>query len=257
MGMKVCANCGGSFDNKEPKCPYCGMINEEGAELEYNNKLEKIRKKLDIVDNIAEDDYRKSLRLFLKTFLITALISFGIFAIIWLSTNEESNARLMLSRKEMDEKIEQALWLHEATKPWNALYEEGRYEEMVVAVTSSPAGPGLLYNWEHYDLYLKYNRLLSVEKYLAEGLEKMSSYTYHHILQDSMEIRYALENRDQRYISRDYEILEDKFAEVKQEILEVLGLEEAEYDRVFEGATKLGFPDYDYLSNYAKERMGE
>ena len=48
--MKICSNCGGSYDEKEPKCPYCGMINEVGAEKEYNDKLNKIRKDLDNVD---------------------------------------------------------------------------------------------------------------------------------------------------------------------------------------------------------------
>ena len=50
----VCTSCGASFDKDEPKCPYCGTLNPYGAEKEYKEKLEDIREKLDVVDDIAK-----------------------------------------------------------------------------------------------------------------------------------------------------------------------------------------------------------
>ena len=40
--MFKCSNCGAEYDKKEPECPFCGYINEEGAEKEYMGRKMRV-----------------------------------------------------------------------------------------------------------------------------------------------------------------------------------------------------------------------
>ena len=53
MGKTICCgNCGGSYDDELPKCPYCGSIHISGAEKEYMEKLEDVREELEELDEV-------------------------------------------------------------------------------------------------------------------------------------------------------------------------------------------------------------
>lgn len=43
----ICNSCRAQFDNDEPKCPYYGTMNYDGAEKEYLEKLEDVREDME------------------------------------------------------------------------------------------------------------------------------------------------------------------------------------------------------------------
>ena len=41
--MTVCVNCGASFEETMPECPYCGHMYEAGAQREYMDQLQELK----------------------------------------------------------------------------------------------------------------------------------------------------------------------------------------------------------------------
>lgn len=72
--IQVCINCGAEINASDTKCPYCGYINEEGAEKAYMDRLNDIRNDLDSVDEEAAAEYGKDYGRVLKLILITLAV---------------------------------------------------------------------------------------------------------------------------------------------------------------------------------------
>ena len=53
----MCPNCGASFSEDEPRCPYCGTLNPGGAEIEYLPRARSVIRdaKLDAVPEVCDD----------------------------------------------------------------------------------------------------------------------------------------------------------------------------------------------------------
>ena len=66
----ICPNCGGEFADWALKCPYCGGVNDKGAEAEYMKHMEELRKRLDNLDEESEASYSKSMSRTVKRLLI-------------------------------------------------------------------------------------------------------------------------------------------------------------------------------------------
>ena len=62
MSQIKCPNCGAVFEVREDKCPYCGYINLGGAEAKFLRDLEETRKKLDVVDDEARQEYKDEMK---------------------------------------------------------------------------------------------------------------------------------------------------------------------------------------------------
>ncbi|MBR5361192.1 MAG: zinc-ribbon domain-containing protein, partial [Lachnospiraceae bacterium] len=76
MDSKIikCSNCGAEIKESDTKCPYCGYINEEGAEKEYMEKLYDIRSSLDEVDKEAASGYGRDYGRIFKLIAITVSV---------------------------------------------------------------------------------------------------------------------------------------------------------------------------------------
>ena len=124
----VCGSCGASFDKDEPKCPYCGTLNPYGAEKEYKEKLEDIREKLDVVDDIAKASYIGPLKKGVQAFLIVFAISMAIFAFGVSKQISLGKGNQKKRRDDVDKKIDRIIAFKGNEDELNTLFEEKKYD---------------------------------------------------------------------------------------------------------------------------------
>lgn len=259
----VCNNCGGIFEHTEPKCPYCGMIFEPGAEMEYSSKMEGIRKNLDDVDDLVVSNFKSELKRFLVTFLVSMSVIMLLVGIVVIGRIQSRKREREAMVQEMSDRLDRISMFSQTTDAWNKLYEEGRYKEMYEKVSAEKT----LFtketcNWVHYYFYATYvdyllvgNRLQSLE---STGI--LSEYDYSQLLNSLFNIYADLYNNEYYAISEEErEILTGFYEEVKQEYMEKCNVSPEEYEAIRErvagdGVTYVSILDCEQV---AKERVGE
>lgn len=263
MRKVICANCGGEFDDTEAKCPFCGMIYEPGAEKEYKEKLEDLRSDLDIVDNIAEDSYKADLKLFFKTLLPTLLVATIIGFVGIMIFHVSTTGKISAKRLETEKVIDEVVLAHEYIAQWNALYEEGKYDELLEKVTAEKGKISSSYNMWRYSKFVDtYNYGYDAKRRLEEAVkdekDSISSYTKISIILDSCEFDYYIERMEQRNkYDGDMEFLYNKSEEIRQNIIEKLDINEADYNEIVSKTTKDGYPSYSDCRDAYEEIYGE
>ncbi len=255
--MKTCASCGGSFDESLPKCPYCGTLNEEGAEQDYKKKLYKIRKELDQVDELAVDNYKNEVRLFFKVFLITAAIIGFLALIIWQASDNSLPVAYSSRRSDMDKAISTAEKAHEDMKKLRELYDDGEFDELCEAFSQSPYRSSF-YDWDHYIFINCYSRVTDC----IEDLEKLENYSfpsrYAGILYDYGYISNEIERSlNPSLTASDIEILRSLTEKVKEGIILKMGMSEEELSALVNKATRDGYVSSTPFTDYANERWGK
>lgn len=259
--MKICPNCGGSYKESEPKCPYCGMINETGAEQEYSDKLNKIRNKLDNVDELAVADYKGDLKLFFKIFFITLVIA-GVFTFAAASARYAKRNRLFVDeRANMDRVIAEVKETRSYTDKWDELYDSGDYEAMYESVYSVVGEGFNNYDWQHYKFYTTYAAFRDAENRIEEcGTEEgASKYKKTGALHAVLYVYYsAISSRnDGKFTEEEAELFNTRWEELVKKTCETLHMTEKELDNLRIRANSDSYPSYSEVSDYAKERWGE
>lgn len=160
----ICKFCGAEFDEMLAKCPYCGSTNYKGAEAEYLNKLEDVREDMEELKYVPEEETKKSFkkqgRFLIIVFVVLAVLFllFGAFH-LWMN-------RLY----ERDEKAD-FLWKQENYPVLDALYKEGKYDELINLLFSEEYADAPIWDWEHYEFCDMYH----IANYMAEILEQEAS----------------------------------------------------------------------------------
>ncbi len=154
----ICDNCGASFDQNLPFCPYCGSMSYIGAEQQYLDKLDDVRENLDDVrhqpravvrgEAIRQGGYVK------KIFIGTGILVLIVLVIFWV-TSSISGVGVMESE---DETRAQLLWDRENFPQLDAWYEVGDYDalaqfQMDLIEEESSYN---LFHWDHIDFLFKY-----------------------------------------------------------------------------------------------------
>ncbi|MBR6308348.1 MAG: hypothetical protein IKR39_07025 [Lachnospiraceae bacterium] len=258
--MKICSNCGGSYDEKESKCPYCGMINEVGAEKEYNDKLNKIRKDLDNVDELAVIDYKSELKAFLKVFAATLLIA-GFISIMAVSARISRQEGLGSGeRKAMDLKIEEIRLFRDVTDKWDELYDAGKYDEMCDTIASETRKINA-YDWQHYNFYKGYEAYRDARYKIADVLSKESAPSYYKAdaIHSSLYAYYMTVSSKSGYKFKPQEkaFFDEEWPKLKKEVCEAFDLTETEFDTLRIRAGSDSYPDYTEVSHFVEERWGK
>lgn len=260
--MKICSNCGGSFNEKESKCPYCGALNAEGAEKEYMEKLNKVRKNLDNVDEEAVKAYKGELKTFFTVFLITLLIA-GFIGVIVVNKGKETIERIeSYDKTPVDVTIAKMASFHEATEKWNALYDSEDYEGFVSAVDAEKTNyPDMMFYWKHNRFYMMYKDLLVAEDSYQTFLEKEehSEYEYTTFLNDVLFSYYQLNySPDSQTLSMEEKLLiEEKLNLLVSNVNDTLGMSDADFEALRIRSGGNSFPSYVEVSNFVKERWFE
>lgn len=164
-----CPNCGAEIKKSESKCPYCGFINEEGAEKKYMDRLYDLRDDLDTVDEQAAAGYGKSFGRPLKIIAITITV----LIIITVAAAVISSAFKVKEREtdpgKSNDMLEEMTWKKEAFSEFDSLYEQGEYEKMCEAVFSKDTANHNTHEWKHYWFATIYNDYLLTK----EDLERI------------------------------------------------------------------------------------
>lgn len=258
VGMIVCPNCGGSFDESEPKCPYCGVINEAGAENEYNEKIENIRQRLDYVDDEAKNEYRHQIAIFFKTFGICLIVILGIMALFYAGRMLIFGGSHHAKRAEAVKYMNDLATFNEYEKSWEELYQAGRFEELAKCYDVQIKEVSE-YEYEYFrrDFVRVYGYFLQFDEACEEYLESESEYRYTSVLLDFLGCNYYVKNDKYANLSDD-----DRIALLKlwdgayERTCEVLSIGFDELDAAIDDAGE-NYPTYSKCQDFAKERWGK
>lgn len=263
MEKITCVSCGASFSGSESKCPYCGTLNEVGAEKEYGRKLEHIRKRLDVVDDIAERNFKDELKQFARALGITLIVLFAItiavtvFYLTVVRLGESSANSVKVKNQEAV-----LASFHEKQIELDCLYDEGRYDEMCEMMDGlDKEYRNFAYYWKHYYFYEAYTQKIKCEKDMAGYLESPeSTYRYTSAIHNSFVFYYYAfgGNYADRISEEETVVLEKIWEEFRSNVCSTLEIEEEEFDDLLNQSTQGGsYPNYDYAKDYVNERFGK
>ena len=260
--MKTCSNCGGSFDEKLPKCPYCEMINEAAAENEYNENLDKIRKKLDNVDELAVADYKGDLKTFFRIFLITLIVVGGITFLAAGARYAEKNGFLEDERDKMDETIATIVKQRSYTDRWDVLYDEGKYDELCKEVNEVSGDRYLsFYEWPHNSFVNGYEAFVSANEKIdvVNSKENPSRSDRTSALQAVLYAYYDTVSgrKISNFPENEQAIFTEKWQELVARTCDTFDMTEKDLDTLRIKAGADSYPSYSEVSSYVKERWGE
>ncbi len=161
-----CPNCGAAMEKYSPKCPFCGYINEEGAERQYMEKLDKVRRKLDVVDEEAAGEYKKSYKKLFIIIVATLLVFAALATAYFLFKNFAESIIRSRSNASGEDMLKEMTWQRENFPRYDSLYEAGKYDELLEAVYADYEHD--TYKWEHKDFVYVYGRYHDTVMLLTE-----------------------------------------------------------------------------------------
>lgn len=248
----ICNSCGAQFTNDEPKCPYCGTMNYDGAEKEYFEKLEDIREDVEDLNAVPMQEAKAELKKqgkFIKK-IVTVVVVLGVIFGALIFLQEKSYER--------DEKAD-FLWREENYPKMDAMYEAGEFEELEAFYMQALEDDQQLYDWEHADFVDTY---ISVKEFY-DDLEYMEEYDdisdgmYTAILWNQWSIyKYAVSDS----MSEDEkEYFAEDFVLVEEHLRNDWGYDEATFTELSSRfLEEYGYVSWDECEDYIKEwKKGE
>lgn len=161
-----CPNCGATMDINEPKCPHCGYINETGAEAQYMDKLDDVRKRLDNVDEEAAAGYGKNYLKIVKTIAITMAVLI-VLALGYLALSRYIESKIRDNGNATgDDLLKEMSWQRENFPKYDELYETGDYDALVEAVFNDETTSHDVWQWKHYNFARKYYDYIQIKDML-------------------------------------------------------------------------------------------
>ncbi len=239
-----CPNCGATMEKYSSQCPFCGYINEEGAERQYMENLDKVRKKLDVVDEEAAEEYKKSYKKPFIIIVVTLLVFAALATAYFLLESFAQKTIRSRSNASSEDMLKEMTWQRENFPRYDSLYEAGRYDELLEAVYADYEHD--TYKWEHMDFVYVYGRYLDTLNLLADvdksGWNEYAAYTatyncmffyYGNYAEelDEEEIEILKPCRDEMstVIKERLRFTEDELEELKDEVINQYG--NIEYDK--------------------------
>lgn len=259
----TCNNCGGQFDDAKAKCPYCGMIYEPGAEKEYNERLEDVRKNLDVVDDIVVTNFRADLRKFFIVFGISLSVVLTLTAFVVFSksvTNAQKRSRAV---SQLNYKLSRIALFDQEAEDMNGLFEEGNYDELyVMAEIKKSKFPQEIQNWSHYGFYKAYERYVRCRDFFdtISNNEENGSYELSYVMSETLSMYVDANQNPYSGISfEEREIINGLYEEMREKTVSSFDITDEDYEELMtmliEGKkTQVSRTD---CESAIKERLGE
>ena len=148
--MIICSRCGAEIKESQAYCNYCGSINILGAEVDYFNKLEGVRKNLEELGDDSEEEYKKTFKktgkLIAVSLIVAAVVALIVVGIVFLKKRADQK-RYSYS---YNEKMKVFAYLDE-------LYESEKYDEIVAYYEENAKNNYQIYEWQHDDFRWLYD----------------------------------------------------------------------------------------------------
>lgn len=252
-GFVVCPECQAEFKVKEARCPYCGAINEIGAEQQYMRQLEGVRLDLrelgDVSKKEMKKEFRSHIRFTRRVVLVVAILLALVFGIWW-----AWNSFWESSWEESPEQIKaQLAWEREHFPMLDEWYENGEYEQLRLFEEQlyEDEEEFNLYNWSHsdfLDVYSDYVECLEFAKLVESGAE-IPEYEIAHFLYKGMSFRYEVMIQ---YLDDEEKMTAMSYKNELATFLEdIFGMTEEEIQSLYEKATKKDYFDSGVSAKYA------
>ena len=243
-----CPNCGASFPEDEPSCPYCGQLNPRGAEKQHMNKLHELHRNTaqlaeDTTREVVSGTRRNGRRILILVAVLLVLFVIGlVLRAILGHAYDRHTIRSYQERTAFQEAHYEEL---------DRLFESGddiRLLDEIDALYELP-GSDALYSWDHYS----YVSAVQSYRYMKDSLEWLQTKEDPEDKQFASIVFPALSltrsDRELAYNGRPYSEEESRrlavYREEAEQILqETLQWDSAELDALYERC--LG--SYDVLS---------
>lgn len=188
--MIRCANCGAEIEGTVECCPYCGALNESGAQAKYMDGLEKVRDGLEELEQLPERQYKKTLPVL---FFLAAGITAAILLLAGGSGYLKRTAERAREQEYEKKAYQRAIWMDEYFPVLEEWFREGEYDKLAALYETAgeEEGSEALYNWKRYgflSIYRPYYEGVQGVKELKE--EKAGSWDIAYVLRNFLEFRY-------------------------------------------------------------------
>ena len=261
--MIICSRCGAEIKESQAYCNYCGCVNILGAEIDYFNKLEGVRKDLEELGDDSKEEFKKTIKSSGKLIAIALIIAAAIVALIigiiaWRKNNENKHYSYSYNEK------------MQVFAQLNEYYEAENYDEIVKFYEENTQDNYQIFEWEHndfYGLYTYHSWFVRDLNWFEDDLQKSNKDHINEsrswMLYDAIQLRYYYE-RDTKNESMIYDFTDEeaermlKFVEEDEKaVIEKLHLEKEELDRILKDySNALDAEDYwgiEEFRNYLKE----
>lgn len=230
--MIYCENCHAQIEEDSAKCPYCGALNVSGGEKQYMERLYDIKKDVEGLSAVPEQEYRREIgktgRMIRRTFLITAVFAatVGLFLFLWQKftdygpTAEEARAQMQ--------------WEKEIFPKLDALYEAGDYDGVMECVYENQEESYYsIDNWKHADFINVYTWYQSCTERLAKAASK--GYDGEAAGECILDALFLLQERKyDSYTESEEALIAAYQEEVRKQIAAVLDIRESELTLLYE-----------------------
>lgn len=265
--MKIkCRECGALIDGQVARCPYCGAINEAGAEQKYMEDMDTLRDNLEDLGDIPKEEItqeiRKHLKFTGKTVVITLVVIIVVAAALFLYSKRWDIAMYLYetaSQTTTADAREQLLWEKENYPRLDEWFAEGKFDALLDFYReNSYVESGIQYNfstWEHYYLLTYYDEYRECTDFWErlKGGEIPCFYEYHSPFYEGLDLIYSKDAkyRNDMMSDEDRALVEQWRDEVTDFIREVYGIDDAEIQRQIQSAdTGDGYLKYKGLYDY-------
>ena len=267
--MKIkCRECGALIDEQVERCPYCGAINENGAEEKYMQDMDALRDNLEDLGDIPKEEItqevQKHLKFTGKTVVLT-LVAVAIVAVVLLLYNKRWDIYMRIYEGTQDTRNadarEQLLWENENYPQLDAWYEEGNYDALLDFYReNSYVDSGIQYNlssWSHYSLltyYDEYRECMDFRERLIAG-ELPYFFEYQSPFYEGLDLIYSRNAKYRNDVDEQDEAAIQKWRdEAADFIKEVYGIDDEEIRKLIQEAdTGDGYLKYKGLYDYVDD----
>ena len=263
--MITCRECGAPIEELAERCPYCGAINELGAEHKYMQDMYSLKDDLKDVGNIPSEEIKAEVKSnvhftgkAVAVLLALVLILAAVFLFLRYSGDIIYSVYNKMTDTRMADTREQMQWERENFPKLDAWYEEGDYDSILTFFNEIDAATGgISYsytNWEHWNIipfYDAYQECMELKKYIQQG-EETYLYEYQAALYDALTMNYDKEWFHQ-VDDKDESLVDGWIEETMRFVKDTYQMGDSEIKDLEHQAEKDHFLDYKVIYKYVEE----
>ena len=267
--MIKCQNCGADIEELVPRCPYCGAMNEAGAEHKYMQDLYKLKDDLEDLGDMPQEEISDEVKIHAKftgkafgVIVLIVLLLVGIFLFLQFSGDLIWKAHEVITHTRSADAREQMQWERKYFPQLDTWYEEENYEAIQNFFNETDeAADGIQYNysnWEHWGLmafYDPWRECMDLWNRVKNGGETYF-YEFQSALYDALTMSYDRELFPLKN-EKDCEQADAWIADADVFVKEVYDMDEQEIQNLKAKAEKDGFLNYKVIYQYVEENKSE